>query len=197
MKTSQSTKLQEALHRLPFEAFATLVGKVLQLSGYQDVRLAGRRDWKGRNQGGGVDLLASLPGGISSRRVVVQVKQFDPSKGQRLYQKQVDELRGVALRHKASEAVLVTSGSLSPSIDLFALDDLPVPVRLISGEGLHRLLHQHRLGVTESGELDVSFFEALAAAATGNGPEDCRQPQERSYLVHLRIRPTRKSTPYV
>jgi hypothetical protein len=179
--------LQDALLSLPFEAFAMLLAQLLEALGYRDVQPAGRNDWKGRNRDGGVDLFASLPGGVASRRVVVQLKQF--GRGQKLYQKHIDELRGVALRHRASEAVLVSCGPLSPSVHLHELDSLPVPVRLIDGERLHSLLFLHRLGITERGAVDRAFFEALASAASGNGPGDCtgksNKQVEGSLHIHL------------
>jgi restriction endonuclease Mrr len=135
----------EHLIHLPFLAYARLIGLLLERLGYQNVQLAGRMNQRGRNKDGGADLIASLPGGVASRKVVIQVKQFDGRN--RIFQKHLDELRGVALRHKASEAVLVTTGEVSPTIDVFALDDLPVPVRLIRQDALLMLLKQHEIPI--------------------------------------------------
>jgi restriction endonuclease Mrr len=136
--------LSHLIH-LPFLAYARLIGLLLERLGYQNVQLAGRMNQRGRNKDGGADLIASLPGGVASRKVVIQVKQFDGRN--RIFQKHLDELRGVALRHKASEAVLVTTGEVSPAIDVFALDDLPVPVRLIRQDTLLMLLKQHEIPI--------------------------------------------------
>jgi restriction endonuclease Mrr len=139
--------LLEHLIQLPFLAYARLTGLLLERLGYENVQLVGRMHQRGRNRDGGADLVATLPGGVASRKVVIQVKQFDGRN--RIFQKHLDELRGVALRHKASEAVLITTGEVSPTIDIFALDDLPVPVRLIQKDTLLRLLKQHETALSQ------------------------------------------------
>jgi restriction endonuclease Mrr len=143
-RTGDGDVIEHLIH-LPFLVYARLIGLLLERLGYQNVQLAGRMNQRGRNKDGGADLIASLPGGVASRKVVIQVKQFDGRN--RIFQKHLDELRGVALRHKASEAVLVTTGEISPAIDVFALDDLPVPVRLIRQDALLRLLKQHEIPI--------------------------------------------------
>jgi restriction endonuclease Mrr len=163
--------LSVRLLSLPFDAYLQVVARLLEALGYQEVRLAGRADWKGRNRAGGFDLTASLPGGLYPRRVVIQAKQFDGSK--RLFQRHADELRGVAIRARASEAMLITTGSISPSLDASALALPILPLRLIGGEQLLALLIKHSIGVTPSGALDEGFFTYLEREARGNRQADC------------------------
>lgn len=175
MIKSQSSKteleLYERLLALPFHGYARLMGMLLEKLGYQNVQLSGRTDWKGRNRAGGFDLIATLPGGIAPRQVVVQVKQFD----QRgcIFQRQIDELRGVALRHRASEAILITTGSVSPSIKSQELGESTLPVRLIGNDVLLALLIEHEVGIRPDGVLDETLLDRLTREASGNSRSDC------------------------
>ena len=59
-------RLRRRLLSLPFDAFARVASDLLVRVGYRDVRSAGRRSYRGRNQhsGGvfaGFDLVAHLP----------------------------------------------------------------------------------------------------------------------------------------
>lgn len=185
--------LLDQLHRrlleLPFDAYLKLLSLLLTRLGYDNVQLAGRTDWKGRNKGGGYDLTATLPGGLYPRRIVIQAKQFD--KDSRIFQRQADELRGAALRVGATEALLITSGSVSKSIDVSGLH---LPVRIIGGEQLLDLLVLYRIGATPRGEFDESIFTQLEQEATGNRPADCTGA---AFLVTLDLKrvTTRRRTP--
>lgn len=178
--------LHRALHArllsLPFDGYLKVVVLLLAHLGYRDVRLAGRTDWKGRNKGGGFDLVATVPGGLSSRKIVVQAKQFDVYS--RVFQRQADELRGVAIRSEASEALLITSGPLSKSIDLDALAFPLAPVRLIGGDQLLTLLIQNGIGIDPNGALDEAFFSALEREAIGNRQADCLGAGSQ---IHVRV----------
>jgi len=147
--------LAEQLHcrllDLDFPAFAFCVCRLLEALGYQDVHLAGRREWKGYNKpgGGGYDLEATLPGSLSSRRIIAQIKQFD---GLRVHQRSVDELRGACLRVGAAEALLLTTSAFSKVARTGAAAPVGagspfVPVCLIDGEELAALLIRHGIGV--------------------------------------------------
>lgn len=168
------SQLRQQLLSLPFDGFARVVSRLLQKLGYERVRSAGRRSFRGRNQhtGGafaGFDLAASMPapdidGYAQPRTVVVALKQYPQAT--RVWQKQVDGLRGAALRVGAQEALLITTSSFSPSViesqnaggpantDAIALipgrraGDLVAPVRLVDGETLLSLLIANRIGVT-------------------------------------------------
>ena len=155
---SLAEQLHGRLLDLDFPAFALCLCRLLQALGYQDVHLAGRREWKGYNKpgGGGYDLDATLPGSLwpgslSARRVIVQIKQFD---GLHVHQRSVDELRGTCLRVGAAEALLITTSAFSKVVRAGAATpgsaSSPVaPVRLMDGEELTALLIRHRLGVKE------------------------------------------------
>jgi restriction endonuclease Mrr len=141
---------------------------VVSALGYQSVHLAGRRDFRGRNGRdgrAGYDLTATQAG----RQVVIQLKQFPADR--RLFQRSLDELRGVTLRSGAAEALLITTGMVSPSVDREAHRLAPItPISLIDGKELLELLLQHRIGVTHSGKIDDAFFRQLVETAQGNGP---------------------------
>lgn len=186
-------KLHRRLLELPFDAYLKVVALLLARLGYRDVRLAGRTDWKGRNKGGGFDLVATAPGSLSSRRVIVQAKQFDS--GARVFQRQADELRGAAIRVGATEALLVTSGPLSKSIDLEALALPLAPVRLLGGDQLLELLTAHQIGVTPNGALDEVFFTHLEREAIGNRQADCLGAGSKIHVVVEVQRVPRRALP--
>ena len=171
-------QLRRRLLGLDFPAFARCACVLLEAIGYEDARPAGRREWKGYNRpgGGGYDLEAALPGGLTPRRVVAQIKQFDQLA---VHQRSVDELRGACLRAGAAEALLVTTSTFSAVVRKQAAAPDPsgalvAPVRLIDGQKLLGLLIRHRLGVRESVdvqarlrggmrrlEIDEAFFQSL------------------------------------
>ena len=156
----QRLELRSHLLTLPFAGFARCLADLLTATGYRDVSLSGRTQWKGRNQGGGYDLEGIWETPLSRRKMVVQVKQFGPH--QRVYQRTIDELRGVALRAGAQEAVLLTTGPLSGIVREQGSSSLPV--RCVEGGELLDLLTHFRVGVTESkGKLVVTrdYFDGL------------------------------------
>lgn len=184
--------LRQKLLSLSFHAFASVIGDLLRELGYEEVRHAGRFSWKGRNSEGGYDLCAFLHVGLNRRRVIVQVKQFDATAP--LYQRTVDELRGVSLRVGAAEALLITIGRFSESVEMQRRtsepgDALIAPVQLIGGEELLDQLIDQRVGVVkEQGELviDESYFQMLIAF--------CAARENRRERVDKRDKP-RSSTP--
>lgn len=156
----QKLELRSQLLSLPFQSFALCMGDLLTALGYQEVKLTGRTQWKGRNQNGGHDMEANLPSGLGYRRVIVQVKQFGPE--QRVYQRSVDELRGVALREWAGEALLLTSGPISSAI--VEPEGCVLPVRVMDGNTLLDKMAWCRVGVREvRGRLvvDGEYFDFL------------------------------------
>jgi restriction endonuclease Mrr len=164
--------LRARLLALPFDAFTTCVALLLEKMGYDEVRPAGRADWKGRNRHGGCDLTAAVRVGPYRRLVVAALKQFGTDLP--VFNRTVDELRGVCLRAGASEALLVTTSSFSPSIRREVVQQAPVaPVRLLDGEALLDLLVRHRVGVCgDEGaggmSIDATFFDALERNSRGN-----------------------------
>jgi hypothetical protein len=193
--------LRQRLLDLNFHAFARCLAHLLGKLGYEDVGLAGRTDWKGRNQDGGYDLTATLPPGSLPRRVVVSLKQFDPP--MRVYQRSVDELRGTCLRVGAAEAVLITTSSFSPAIRKEALQSAPLaPVRLMDGEELLDLLVAQGIGVRQEAAesangparlgVDHAFFEGLSRVSSGNGRNDCSGAPEWTVTVAVGPVPRRR-----
>ena len=152
--------LQARLLMLPFDAFAQVIALLLSKLGYEPQR-TGRTLWKGRNRDGGCDLLASYQWGQSRRVVAVQIKQYPTER--KIMQRTVDELRGVCLRHNASEGLLITTSSYSPTITGTA--SLIAPLYLMQGSELTFLLAQYCIGVTKSWQLDEQFFDDLEKAS--------------------------------
>ncbi len=163
-------QLRRRLLALDFHAFARCLCLLLTRLGYQEVRLAGRTQWKGRNRSGGYDIEAALPAGVGRRRIIVQAKQFDTLP---IFQRSVDELRGVCLRAGAAEALLITASTFSPVVlrNAASAGTQVAPVRLLAGGELLDLLVRHRVGVREEGGsaprprrlgLDEAFFGRLA-----------------------------------
>ena len=180
LTTTQPHLIPDILHQrlldLPFDAYARLIALLLERLGYEKVIPAGRTDWKGRNHSGGVDLLASLPGGFTPRRVVIQIKQFD--RDSRVFQRHIDELCGVAIRSRASEALLITTGPVSSAIHFDELVSPLLPIRLIAGDSFLALLAQHGVGVTKEGRIDVALLDRLSHVATGNSRSDCQDSRQ-------------------
>lgn len=136
---------------------------LLTALGYQEVKLAGRTQWKGRNREGGYDIEAVVPSGLGHHKVIAQVKQFSPE--QRVYQRTVDELRGVALREWAGETLLLTTGLFSTVLQESAgKASTTIPVQLVDGERLLQALASQRVGIEEiDGKLTVdgAYFDRL------------------------------------
>lgn len=189
MFTPTPNKLRQRLLELPFDAYLRLLSLLLIKIGYQDIRLAGRTDWKGRNKSGGFDLIATLATSHSPRHIIIQAKQFDTDS--RVFQRQADELLGAAIRVGAAEALLITSGPISRSIDLEGLSLPLAPVRLIGGEHLLDLLTKHQVGVTPSGQIDEALFTRLEQEAIGNRQSDCLGSSELLLTVAVKRVPKR------
>jgi len=191
-------RLRRRLLALNYHAFAQCLCLLLERVGYEDVRVSGRVNWKGRNCEGGYDIEAYLPAGVGRRKVIVQIKQFDTLP---VYQRSIDELRGTCLRAEAAEALLITTSTFSPVVlrRAGAVGVQVAPVRLVDGAELLDLLILHRVGVWEevgdeetdrnegttnksiAGQrgrigLDSDFFEGLSRTYAGNGRRSMRQP---------------------
>lgn len=181
-EASQKQELRSRLLSLPFGAFVRCLADLLDALGYMDVRPAGRTQWKGRNQAGGCDIEASLPSGLGHRRVVVQVKQFGSD--QRVYQRAVDELRGVALREWAGEALLLTTGPVSSAIREPV--GVMVPVRLLGDGALLDALIGNGVGVRVTNgkwAVDDAYFDRLAAECRAGRPGDQRRAETAKSAV--------------
>lgn len=196
----QAGALRARLLLLPFDALIQVVALLLEQLGCRNIQFADRRDFRGRNGKagkGGWELTAWLPQAVpdasgAATRVVVQIKQCD---GERLYQRTVDELRGVALRLGAGEALLVTTGPVSRSLIESSPGSCLPTVRIVDGGALCRLLIQHGIGLTRQGELNEELFSGLEHRARGNGRADCSPGKQ--YLLKVSLEPvvrTRRPT---
>lgn len=155
--------------------------------GYEDVSLGSRTGFIGRHRAGGVDLTGyrSVDGG--RRCVVVQVKQFAPE--QKIYRRAIDELRGVGLASAAAEVILITTSTISPSVQIKEVASAPLlPVRLIDRERLCNLLALYRIGVQKRPTahdkgtefiVDDGYFTAIEARYPGVARA---LPGERQYV---------------
>jgi hypothetical protein len=172
-------ELRSAVLSLPYPALCRLVGDLLLSLGYADVRPAGRAGARGRNRDGGLDLGATVRGGLGRRRVAVQVRQYAP--GALVHRRQLDELLGACVRLGCSEGVLVTTGAFSgPAAEwareLARLDRPPGPaLHLIDGDALVELLTACRVGVRvapgDGGPVpDSAYFKGLTVAAAPARP---------------------------
>ena len=189
-------QLRQRLLTLSYPAFAQCLCVLLEALGYEEAQPAGRQEWKGYNRpgGGGYDLEAVLPGGLTPRRAVAQIKQFD---GLNVHQRSVDELRGACLRCGAAEAILVTTSAFSKVVInhaavLDASSTQLAPVRLIDGKELLGLLIRHRLGVREISiqeraqagayrlKLDEAFFQNLSASEAEVGLHAATKPLQNA-----------------
>ena len=179
--------LRARLLHLNFHAFARCMSDLLERLGYDEVELAGRLDWKGRNKDGGYDLVALTADRFSAlaaigatapkprRTVIVQLKQYGPDL--LVHQRSVDELRGACLRVGASEGLLITTSGFSNVVQeraaVLAREKVPLaPVQLVDGSALLRALVSHRIGVKEDVtsvlSLDAAYFDILAETSPGN-----------------------------
>lgn len=196
--TETRVALRSRLLSLPFSGFARVIAVLLEKMGYSDVSFTSRKDFRGRNgkdgSAGGYDLTAVLPSSGVSRRVIVQTKQFNAD--QRIFQRNVDELRGACLRTGAAEGILLTTGPVSSRLPRYLLVSAPfAPIRLVDSEELLDLLFAHRVGIwreeRESNNqrfgIDEEFFASLLRKSRGNGPEDCVQPATPSVRVTISV----------
>src|SRR5690349_10242108 len=73
---SAHRQLRNRLLALPFPDFARTLARLLTKMGYEDVRLMGVTQGKGRNTYGGFDLQATTRHGLSRSLLLAQVKQY-------------------------------------------------------------------------------------------------------------------------
>lgn len=186
------SELRDVLLQLNFHAYLQVLCQVLRHMGYEEVRLAGRTGYVGRNSGGGADILAyrTVPGG--RRAVVVQAKQFPADR--QIYQRSLDELRGVILRTGAAEGIFVTTSSFSESIPAEQLSSAPiVPLRFIDGEILANQMTLYRVGIKklpalyEPGKspyiLDRRYFDSVNAEFSGVARAGGNEPRAVYIIV--------------
>jgi hypothetical protein len=177
-------ELRERLLALPYRAFLQTVIHLLGAQGYGRVVPAGRSGFKGRNRAGGWDLEAQDRIDGETFRCIVQAKQIG---ARAIYQRQVDELRGAALRAGADEALLVTLSTFSPPARLAVLAGAWLsPVRLVDGQGLVEQMVEHQVGIRLDGRqwaVNRLYFESLekrfGERQSEEGSSGTKQSQEQ------------------
>jgi restriction endonuclease Mrr len=101
-------------------------------------------------------------------KVLVQAKQY----GIPVQAKYVDELRGTIARLGGGQGIIVSTAEFSPVALASAKASTILPVRLVGGELLARLLIRHRIGVRPGLRvvltLDEPFFAGLGDRSTAN-----------------------------
>ncbi len=145
-------------------ALVKLVAILLRTRGYRDVRIVGRKSWRGRGQMGGADLACRYRTLVDEGSVLVQVKAYGP-----VQRRFVDELRGVLLREDCGSGIVFTTRRFSKEAKRAAGARVGLPVALIGGGGLARMLVASRIGVRRDPlspfpsrlVVDDLFFESL------------------------------------
>ncbi len=154
-------ELREHLLCLSFHAFEECLRHLLVQMGYIDVQLMGRTHWKGRNNDGGIDLQACSQTGVTTSRIILQVKQYQRPVQRRF----VDELRGTMLRTGATQGLLITTSDFPTIARITAARERVAPIRLVDGDELLNLLLSHSVGVSHNAEgkwhVDLAYFAAL------------------------------------
>jgi hypothetical protein len=130
-------QLREQLLALPFPDFARCLARLLGRLGYEETRLMGVTEGRGRNAYGGFDLQATSRHGLSRSLLLAQVKQYRRPVPRSF----VDELRGAMLRLGAQQGILLTTATFSPAArEAAASAQHALPIRLVEGDELIRLL---------------------------------------------------------
>lgn len=145
-------------------ALLRLVQALLWKRGYRGTRLLGRRSWRGRTRDGGADIAASTRSIANDGATLIQVAGLG-----RVQRRRVDELRGVLLRKRASFGVVFSAHGFSQAARRAASAETGLPVSLIGGRALARMLIESRIGVRREPlspfrprlVVDDLFFEAL------------------------------------
>jgi restriction system protein len=135
-------EILEHIRGVDYLAFERIVIRLLTAMGYENACLRGRTA-RSSNRDGGADLEATARTGSSVAKVLVQAKQYAAP----VQAKYVDELRGVMARLGAGQGLIVSTAGFSPVAVASARACGLLPVRLIGGDALARLLIRYRVGV--------------------------------------------------
>jgi len=145
-------------------ALVKLVAILFRARGYRDIRIVGRKSWRGRGEIGGADIACRIRSIVDDGRTLVQVKAYGP-----VQRRFVDELRGVMLREDCKFGVVVATRRFSAEAKRAAGAQVGLPVALIGGAGLARMLVESGIGVRKDPfspfgsrlVVDDLFFELL------------------------------------
>jgi inner membrane protein len=151
----------EQLSCLSLRAFEECLKHLFTRLGYEQVRLTGRTAMRGRTLLGGREIEAVASTGITTCRVIIQVKQYRRTVSRRF----VDELRGTMSRLKASHGIIVTTSDFADRARLSAQSDRRLAVTLMDGADLLDALMSVELGVSRKSNrcwrLDQTYFDHL------------------------------------
>lgn len=136
----------ERLQWLRFGAVELGIQALLNSQGLREVTIVGNMHWRGRSEFGGMDIRAWRPADHGRQLTLVQVKHPE-EKAIALQRRFVDELRGVMLREGATHGMIITTGTVAKPAERVA-DRYPrLPVQLINGQQLARVMVRRGLGV--------------------------------------------------
>ena len=155
--------LMAELLDLPFHAFEACIQDLLRSLGYTEVQLLGRAAWRGRTRHGGHDVAAASHTGVTSTRVLIQLKQYRRPVSRRF----VDELAGCLNRSSAEQGMIIATGGFSRAALKASQENQVVPIRLVAGAELLDLLITAQIGVQPTNEwaewqVDHAYLRDLA-----------------------------------
>jgi restriction system protein len=128
--------LRNTLHTMPPGDFEALIGQLLAKLGFNEVRVTGR------SGDGGIDVRGTLVvGDVVRTRMAVQVKRWK----QNVQSPIVQQVRGSLGAHE--QGLIITTSDFSPGARTEASRADAVPVGLMDGEQLVRLLVENEIGV--------------------------------------------------
>ncbi len=165
------TQLLDKFRTMNYHSLLQTVALLLTRMGYQDVQFTSRTRFVGRTHDTGVDLRAFWPVPGGRRKVVIQVKQYPADR--LIYQRTLNELRGVVLAEGATEGLLITTSGYAQTVSFAKTTSYPVaPLRLIDAAELALLCTFERVGVKVRAsakpralsryKLDRPFFRMMA-----------------------------------
>jgi restriction system protein len=130
------SQLHARLGRMVPVEFEALIGRLLEALGFPDVEITGR------SGDGGIDVRGTLVvGDVIRTRMAVQVKRWKNN----VQAPTVQQVRGSLGTH--DQGLIITTSDFSPGARIEAERANAVPVALMNGEQLVKLLVKHKIGV--------------------------------------------------
>ena len=145
-------RLHENLHRMPAAEFENLIGQLLTAIGFEDVEVTAR------SGDGGVDVRGTLVvGAVIRTNMAVQAKRWRNNVQAPI----VQQVRGSLGTH--DQGLIITTSDFSSGARTEAERANAIPVALMNGEQLVRLLVENNMGVRRTNhdliELEISDDE--------------------------------------
>ncbi len=160
--------MKSQLNDLSVSAILRLIADLLETLGYHKVSLLDRRHLRGRRSQSGAEITAKTGTICTPIKLIAQVKKTRIT----VQRQAIDELAGVALRHQAHYGFLFVTSQFSPTAKKIAEASEVLPLRLIDGDELVRMLIRHRLGVKAKSVktlvCDDAFFADLSRRSTAS-----------------------------